>query len=189
MQTAVIGTAGRRDDQQKITADHFDFMCGYALQHLENTDCISGGAAWADHVAVVLFNAGYLNSLTLALPCNFVNDCFEGREFRSPGSTANYYHRLFTQKRGKDSLSEIATAIKNGAHTKVYNGFFARNSRVAQAQDLLIAFTFGTKTDTYYPGQPGYINAGQAGLKDGGTAHTWDKSHALTKMHVNLHNI
>ncbi len=50
-------------------------------------------------------------------------------------------------------------AIKQGAKTTFSNGFFARNTLVAQDSDYLIALTFGDKEK----------------LKEGGTADTMRK--------------
>ena len=63
---AIIGSAGRNEDGAKMNATVFDAMTAAALRtitdhwHLspQNVRLVSGGAAWADHVAVRLFLDG-----------------------------------------------------------------------------------------------------------------------------------
>lgn len=68
----------------------------------------------------------------------------------------------------------------------VIPGFKRRNTYVASASDYLLAFTFGTHSGLYTPGQAGYAHHVQAGLKDGGTADTWDKAQSRIKEHKSL---
>ena len=149
------------------------------LQHARDTipkgqHLVSGGAAWADHLAVILFLEGHAKELTLHLPAPFEKGMFIGPE-RSSASTANYYHAKFSDIRGQDSLEQIEEAIQRGAKftqeppTKGYSGMFARNRKVAQV-DGLIAYTFGE----------GDVPA------NGGTKDTWDISPAEEKLHVPL---
>ena len=66
---AIVGTAGRKDDAQKLYPEMFTAMVERtreAITLLENdplappgaklSHAVSGGAAWADHIAVRLFN-------------------------------------------------------------------------------------------------------------------------------------
>ena len=63
VRVSIIGTAGRKDDANRMTAALFDQMCAKALDLITsdlNLDIrkvvlVSGGAAWSDHVAVKLF--------------------------------------------------------------------------------------------------------------------------------------
>lgn len=192
---SIIGTAGRKDDARRITAPLYKSMVEDASRHLKQTDAerihlVSGGAAVADHVAVSLFLQGKGSSLTLHLPAEFKDGKFvetPGSKF-DPGRTANYYHRMFREKTGVDGLKEISTAIARGANIIVTPGFKERNTRVANDAEVLIAYTFGPgkATGRFTDGAAGHKDAASAGLKDGGTADTWGKSRAATKIHVPL---
>lgn len=173
MKLAIIGTAGRKDDADLLTLDKWKEMKRVIARFVEERNilsAISGGAAYADHLAVGLYNADYIENLELALPCAYDLDNIMfvdngDKDWRkNPGKTCNYYHRQFSEKVGINSLLQIKDAIISGAIVKIEDGFFARNSLVAEA-DILIAFTFGEG----------------AKLKDGGTADT-------TKKFLNKHN-
>ena len=164
---SIIGTAGR-DDTEKLSEKHFRAMCIVADnlidQFAENnypiTHLVSGGAAWADHVAVVLFLDKKVKNLRLYLPCEFENGAYKDtgeKDFKkNPGGTANHYHTKFKQKTGIHSLSQIQIAIREGAEARVPGGgFHGRNSLVAKS-DFLLACTYGE----------GNV------VKDGGTADT-----------------
>jgi hypothetical protein len=133
---------------------------------------VSGGAAWADHLAVELFLQGHASALTLHLPAPFTKK-FEG-PMSSSASAANFYHSVFSRTLGRHTLSDIERAIAIGAELTTeparagYGGMFARNLKVAKAEKLL-AYTFG----------PGDVPA------DGGTRDTWDKCLG-EKVHVSL---
>ena len=126
---------------------------------------ISGGAAWADHVAVSMFILGNSDGLILELPCEltdtgrFVDTGV--RDFKkNPGGTANYYHELFSKKVGFDSFDHLKRTKEYAeCTTSVGNGFFERNSKIAESADYCIALTFGNGAE----------------LKDGGTADTMKK--------------
>ncbi len=192
MKVGIIGTAGRKEDADKLAPnglEMFQMMCETAdsiimdmlkLRHAD-THLISGGAAWADAVAPRLFKEGCCGALTLALPCEFdlkkhrfVDDgSVDWR--KNPGGTSNYYHRLFREKTSINGLEEIAGAIEHNATVIVGKGLFDRNNIVAQA-DAMIAFTFGRGVE----------------LKDGGTKRTmntylnrFDKGRAKA-FHVDL---
>lgn len=178
---AIVGTAGRRDAATRLTYPLWLGMVREAERFLAGLprpwDVVSGGAAWADHVAVRLFLDGKVNSLALYLPTDF---CMFGHEFLpSPSDTActaNHYHRAFTEAvratggpSDFDSLDEVAEAIRRGTRIEVGAGFKSRNYGVGRTEALL-AFTFGE----------GKVPA------DGGTAHTWRTSAAPLKVHVPL---
>jgi hypothetical protein len=71
-----------------------------------------------------------------------------------------YYHRLFSQKCGIDSIEEIHQSIKIGAVLNVSQGLFARNDNISKSEKM-IAFGFGEKEPT-----------------SSGTKHTWKKCKA-----------
>jgi hypothetical protein len=163
---AIIGTAGREEDGGKLGKKHFEAMYLVADELIKEvssngypiTKLVSGGAAWADHVAVKLFLDKKIPKLKLCFPCEWEHGSFknlgENTKF-NPGKTANYYHNKFKNTTFINSLSEIQTAILEGAEYYAFKGFHARNAIVAKS-DFLLAMTFGNKHE----------------VKDGGTAHT-----------------
>lgn len=165
---AIVGTAGRRDDAAKLSKKHFEAMClvasGLVEQFAENnypiSHLVSGGAAWADHVAVKLFLEKKAPHLRLFLPCEWDNGSFKDTgsdDWKvNPGRTANRLHKSFQSRTQINSLTEIQIARSEGAElVSVAKGFYARNALVAKS-DFLLAMTFGNEHE----------------VKDGGTAHT-----------------
>lgn len=193
---SVIGTAGRRDDAQRINRELYDAAYADVVDSIKRFGAdhgVSGGAAFADHLIVRAFLDGVVSKLTLYLPANFSGGKFmpNPRIRFNPGQTCNTYHQKFSSSCSLDSLDEIAVAIKNGAEVMVFEGFHRRNSEVAANCDWMVAYTFGTgdKAD-FLPSDPGFANSAVAGLKDGGTAHTWGECwKAQKKRHVNLHKL
>jgi len=171
---AIVGTAGRGDDANRLSHKHFKAMCECArllLRQLQETEygidtLVSGGAAWADHVAVKLFLNKEVPKLKLFFPCQFLgtmagfdtnplND-YERQKGYSTGEIANKYHAQFSRKINCNSLDELQQAIQMGAQVVVpKGGFYGRNALIAQS-DVILAITFGKKE----------------WIKDGGTAHT-----------------
>jgi hypothetical protein len=171
---AIVGTAGRKDDANRLSKNHFEAMCECArllLKQFEESEygvdtLVSGGAAWADHVAVKLFLNKEAPKLKLFLPCQYdananmfdptpLNE-HEREEGYSTGETANRLHGRFSRKVGFSSLGELSLAIQQGAQVYVpRGGFYGRNAMVAQS-DIILAMTFGDKE----------------WLKEGGTANT-----------------
>lgn len=186
-----IGSAGRKDDSPKMDAELYHRMYGTLCYDLymigtrhssEEITIVSGGAAYADHLAVRAYLEGMVNHLELHLPAEF-NKRFIG-ESKSAGSVANYYHDEFESRTGIDSLAELERALSDKkVFQTVSNGFKERNLLVGNV-NYLIAFTFGT--DNWNGAS---ISASEAGLKDGGTAHTWDNSPAPHKVHHNLGDV
>jgi hypothetical protein len=189
LRLAIIGTAGRKEDAAHMSTALQERM-GQAARAVVRakgfTALVSGGAAWADHVAVQLALDGTVQpeKLRLHLPAQLGPKGFS--EDTRDGGVANYYHRLFREKTGIDGLAELHEVIARGAEWKVNpDGFKARNTDVARDADGVLAFTFG-------PGEPwkakvhGNVTAAAAMVKDGGTSDTWNKSGAVTKIHVTL---
>ncbi len=190
MRLAIIGTAGRKDDSKKLSAKSFQKMCSIAREVATNigaTHLVSGGAAWADHVAVRLTLDKVIPSerLTLYLPAHFTPAGFDTTT--RDGSTSAYYHRLFTIALDHNSIIDLHQARDHGANFVInQKGFFARNAQVAENCDAILAFTFGDGP-AWKPVQfSGKTTSFEAGLKDGGTAHTFDRCHAPIKIHVPL---
>lgn len=125
---AIIGTAGRRDDADRLTTNHWWTMFSQAhlLADKEHvTRIVSGGAAWADHVAVAL--RGYYD-VKLFLP-----------ESESDLDTARYYHRKFSRVVGHDTFAEVSGVLDIVHH----GGFKDRKTLVADSADVFLAMTFG----------------------------------------------
>jgi hypothetical protein len=152
---AIVGTAGRKDDAKRLTTNHFKAMCLVAEGLLEQindsnypiTHLVSGGAAWADHVAVRLFLDKKAPGLRLFMPAAWEDGSYHDNgnkdAYENPGGTANHYHKLFQQNAGVNSLSDIVIAQAHGAELiPVLKGFHARNALVAKS-DFILACTFG----------------------------------------------
>lgn len=179
---AIIGTAGRGDDGAKLHIDKWNDTKRVVLKLIEDygiTSLISGGAAFADHLAVQAFLSPkvHVNKLTLCLPCEF--NLSKGKFQENPkdqkdcGRISNWYHEKSMKITGRDSLAEIAQAIEGGAEVIVGKGFFDRNKTVARWADMLVAITFGT----------------EEWVKDGGTAHTTREFIKLKKSNDNAFHI
>ena len=161
---AIIGTAGRNEDGVTLTSAHYDFIYDTCKQLLvdHGFECvISGGSAWADHVAVKLYNEGLIANLVLYLPFTFSSGVYSSDHL-------NTLHRKFSSKCGINSLDEISKAINRGAVVHYGNGFHDRNTLIAKNASKLIAFTFGVN-------EP----------KPGGTFDTWNKT-SCPKLHISL---
>jgi hypothetical protein len=197
MKVAIIGTAGRRDDAQKLSGQTFQNMVEAAAdlinrlieeKGVEELTLISGGAAWADHVAVKLMlkpeGLKIKPKLRLHMPCHFRTKPYPGfldtkvRDFRkNPGGIANYYHEKFANQLYASryaTLREIAKAAEAGAELveKAF-GMMERNSQVAKEADTLLAITFGEN----------------GRVKDGGTADTVKKFFAKGKTEAYHHDL
>lgn len=176
MRLAIIGTAGR-DRDKPMNADLWDAMCDDLQQRLfGNEHLISGGAAWADHLAVHAYHSGWVNELTLFLPAPMGPSGFLGPA-RSAASAANYYHQRFSDVIGRHSYQELR-ALANCPSVTLnfenvspgYSAMFARNAKVAAMATGVIAYTFGQGT----------VPA------DGGTRNTWDQICCEDRTHVAL---
>lgn len=189
---AIIGSAGRKHDRVKVSRKIFTSAYDLLTKRLEDWQpdltLVSGGAAFIDHLAVQLYLNGECNHLILHLPAPFSNSKFQGKNWNSPGQVANHYHSLFSRKTNIPSLLELQRAIDQGAETYVYNGFKSRNLEVGRV-DCIQALTFGRFHSRCYPGTSGWTDSVAAGLKPGGTSHTWNNSSATLKEHTNLHQL
>lgn len=164
---SIIGTAGRKDDADRLSKQHFDAMCTIAIGVIDEcarinypiTTLVSGGAAWADHVAAKLYLDNKVPNLRLYLPCAFDGGSYydNGKKgIENPGGTCNYYHHKFRRLTNINSLTQLLIAKNRGAELiNVEKGFYARNAMVAKS-DFLLAMTFGNGAE----------------VKAGGTAHT-----------------
>ena len=175
---AVIGTAGR-DASIDMTRTLWRLMCEDLSKRINPSDhLVSGGAAWADHLAVHAYLNGQCKNLTLFLPAPIANQKYEG-PLRSAGSTANYFHKRFTDAIAENTLEQISVAIQNGARVSAepaapgFAAMFARNRKVAQLAQAVIAYTF---------------HDGEEPLP-GGTLDTWRQIRSSDRTHIDLRPI
>lgn len=165
---AVVGTAGRQG--QPLSSATLDRMVSAVEAQIAawglrlcDVRLVSGGSAWADHAAVLVFLRHPECELLLHMPC-----AFRGRFVdHGPGRLLNKYHQLQSSLTGVDSLAQIAEALERGARVTCSDGFHARNSLVAQSQ-FMVAMTFGHRV----PDTPG-------------TLDTWRKCRGV-RVHVSL---
>ena len=184
---AVIGTAGR---QRLIEPAHVVFMANTIRERLKfhadkKVVLVSGGAAGADHTAVILgMQRRFKVTVELHLPCPWdpakeqFLDTGHGFGSHNPGRTANWYHRKYSKhlwKNDEVSLLHLARLIdgivpSNPVKLTCSKGFLARNGLVALA-DEIHAFTFGEGDSP----------------ADGGTADTWRKARARIPQPAMFH--
>lgn len=176
---AVIGTAGR-DVTRPMTKALWLSMVDDLRQRVRASDVlVSGGAAWADHLAVHAFLSGWVAGLELFLPAPFepsqTGFGFNGGP-RTSGAAANHYHELFTRATAVDGRQEIAGAIERGAKVHAepvapgYRAMHTRNAKIARRATEAIAYTWG---EAGHPAQ-------------GGTLETWQLIRSSKKVHVSL---
>ena len=196
MRLAVIGSAGRKEDAPLVSLELYGKMYQRLTWYVERwkiTQTVSGGAAFADHLAVKAYLEGLVGGLVLYLPANFENGAFipNPRVRYNPGDTANRLHRKFTETTGVDGLAQIEQAIRKGAEVQVFEGFHTRNCEVATHCDYLLAYTFGTRTlIDIQSADPAFNNHRKAGVKDGGTAHTYTETwNVHAKAHESLFDL
>ena len=169
MKIAVIGTAGRKEDASKLNKEVYEAMYQDLLSRVSLEDTlVSGGAAYADHLAVRAYLDGHVKHLVLHMP-------FTTKHAKCAQVSMYYYDRMYVVT-GINVRADINAAIKKGAEvttqpdTQNYSPMANRNKLVANDGDLLIAYTFGE----------GDVP------KDGGTEITWNMSQGK-KIHVPIH--
>ncbi len=136
---AVIGTAGRKDDYNKLTADHYWKMVDAvrAVIKKENiTHLVSGGAAWSDWT---IYEIQDLPRKTY-LPEN-----------PKDLGTAQYYHDRF--------FAKVPNTSKPNGEITHHGGFLDRNLLVAKDADMFLAMTFGNKSEVKDGGTKHTVNA------------------------------
>lgn len=188
---AVIGTAGRGTDAAKLSRPLYDAMYRRTLDAMKEwgvRGLVSGGAAWADHLAVRAYLDEEAEQLRLFLPARLAQGRFAGPP-ADAARTANHYHDEFSRIVGIDTLAQIDEAVRRGAVVSFHAGFKTRNLEVAAAASQVLAFTFGAGREpaAVVEADEAFGSAFDAGLKDGGTAHTWAQAwRAEAKLHVDL---
>lgn len=173
---AIIGTAGR-SNKHLLSKSLWEKMTNDIQTRVTKDDVvISGGAAWSDHLAIYLYLNKLVKDAIIYFPAPFFNGKFVGK-FGTSGNTANYYHKLFSEVIGKDTLIDIHKFIEsnyNNCHfeslTSDNSGMFRRNKKVANSCSKMIAYTFGEGLEP----------------EDGGTKFTWDLCVSNEKIHISL---
>ena len=180
---AIIGTSGRDDDDlSKLDYYHLQWMANKVESYIKdvlhtepsNIILISGGSAWADHVAVQLYldKEKKFAGLELYLPSKFdlkYNHYVNTHE----GRLLNKLHKQCQEKTDIDVLLELGKVLhRPGVKVVIKRGFPSRNTLIAKNCDYLLAFSFG-ETNEFGP------------LK-GGTLDTWKKVLHCNKSHYDL---
>jgi hypothetical protein len=170
---AIIGAAGRLGDAKLLSEARFNWVVEKCAKHTTAADhLLSGGAAFADHAAVVLaLRRG--NRLTLELPAEWDSARCRFSEVTQEGLTSNHYHRQFSRACGwppDHSLQQLnEVMLRSSTEVRVSGNFFQRNNAIAVSCELLLAFTF----------QPQEPNSG-------GTGNTWKKCRHAQKRHFQI---
>jgi len=179
---AVVGTSGRNPkDAEKLELKHLQWMKDnvriyiQTVINVETKDIIlvSGGSAWADHVAIQLFREGGFGGLELYLPSEFNTKAHKYKNTHE-GRTLNKLHEHCQNKTGLPIFEELTSvnSRKKGVKITIQRGFKPRNTLVARGCDHIIAFTFGKDIP-----------------EGGGTADTWSKIPHENKLHISLDGI
>lgn len=137
---AIIGTAGRGPDYDKLNADIYKQMILAAEKVLKLekiTHLVSGGAAWADNIACE-FPTTKIKLYIPSIPKDI--------------ETSRYYHRKFRAKVPDAAIFGKAEIIQGG-------GFLDRNLLVAAEADVFLAMTFGDKSEVKDGGTKHTVNA------------------------------
>jgi hypothetical protein len=148
---------------------------------------VSGGAAWADQVAVELYNRHQHSSpglaLTLVMPCEwsagtcrFVDSKGSSSSWReNPGRLSNSYHERFSRVctgLPRHSQEAIKAAVEAGAKLDCqHRGFHRRNTAIAELAQYALAFSWAEADRPY----------------SGGTLDTFNKLRAeCHRSHVSM---
>jgi hypothetical protein len=176
---AIVGTSGRdKDDANKLEKKHMEWMKSmvecYISEILKiNKDqviLVSGGSAWADHVAVQLYRDGGFAGLELYIPSGF-NTKLHQYMNTYEGRLLNALHKQCQDKTGYPIFEELTSvnSKKKGVSIVIHRHFKPRNTLIAKNCDHIIAFTFN-KTEPM----------------GGGTLDTWNKVSHTNKIHFDL---
>ena len=184
MKAVIIGTAGR-SHRESLSIKVWSNMVAKAKEMIpKGAMGVSGGAAWADHVAVELYIQGHLSQLQLHLPAPLdnISCCFMGGSMGGPksaGAAANYYHGMFSNILGRNTIQDIVEASESIGcgytyqhHDMGLRAMFVRNAVVAKEVsegDMVLAYTWD-----------------RGELSDSGTKNTWDQIKITNKHHVSM---
>lgn len=177
----IVGTSGRNPlDKKKLVKEHMEYMAENVYCYIEhviktkpnNIILVSGGSAWADHIAVQLYLTGEFAGLELYLPSRF--DPKQKKYINThEGRTLNQLHAECKEKTGIDVFEDLTRAVtKKATKIVIQRGFLPRNTLIAKNSDHLITFTFS-------PNDP----------VEGGTFDTWKKTKHDNRTNFDLANM
>ena len=164
---AVIGTAGRGKDSEKLNISHWKRMRDAVEKVFQLEGCekiVSGGAAWADHIGATFATCNMI-PLEIWMP-----------EKEKDLQTAKYYHEKFSKVIKNDTWAFYQQEnIAGRFDVHYFGGFKDRNTLVAEKANTFIAMTFGNRGE----------------VKDGGTADTVRKMKArgIEGYHLDLNTL
>ncbi|AQN68184.1 hypothetical protein [Saudi moumouvirus] len=172
---AIIGFSGRDNKSFILTEEHYNWMIDNVLCYIKEVlnmkpneiTLVSGGSSWSDHIAVSLFLTNKFNQLNLYLPVDYDKNLSKYYE-NYQGSLLNSLHEKFSEQIKKDTLKDLKIAMtKYNCKIIIFNGFFKRNTAIANNCDHLIAFNLSD-------------------IPSGGTLDTWNKVKHENKININL---
>uniref|UniRef100_A0A6G6AC71 Uncharacterized protein n=1 Tax=Borely moumouvirus TaxID=2712067 RepID=A0A6G6AC71_9VIRU len=172
---AIIGFSGRNNDSFILTEEHYEWMIDNVMCYITEVlqiepneiTLVSGGSSWADHIAVTLFLTNKFNKLNLYLPINFDKNLAKYFD-NNQGSLLNSLHEKFGKQINRNTLMDLKNALsKNNCETTIFNGFFKRNTAIANNCDHIIAFNLSD-------------------IPSGGTLDTLKKIKHNNKLNINL---
>jgi len=218
---AIIGTAGRKEDASKMSAAVFERMVVHAETFLHNT-CglpnervvlVSGGSAWADHVAVKLFLRQAMDpdgqpyaGLHLHLPCPIVEmpAATSLRPTAAASAAAAAATPLPSKRYTFEDNGSWSWTANPGRMLNTLHAAFSRSICISTIDELHIARSFGAKffTDAHgFHARNKQVAASCQKLlaftwgtsrqepKDGGTKHTWTAASHAHRTHVPLDSL
>jgi hypothetical protein len=155
---AIVGTAGRGADGKRLNIDVYQRMLESVQAAVGKLTsgapwkAVSGGSAWADHVAVSLFLSGNASALELHVPAElhfdgYVDNGAVGSDAWkiNPGARLNELHATFSQATNRDSFVDICDAsLRPNFSVELTPGMHPRNLKVAERAQHCIALTFGS---------------------------------------------
>lgn len=176
---AITGSTGRYPgDKNKLRPEFMEKMITVIREYIKNelnttpdkVVLVSGGSAWAEHIAVQLYLTKEFAGLDLFLVSEF---SVKQKKYVNTheGRTLNQLLIECQDKTGIDVFSELAKSIdgKNKAKITIQRAFKPRNTLIAKNCDFLIAFTFGLQENV-----------------KGGAIDLWEKVSSDKRIHFDL---
>jgi len=206
---AIIGSAGRGADANKMSFEIFNSMvetASYLIQNKLAIDCensdlilVSGGSAWSDHVAVKLWQADQqlptserkFSGIHLYLPCELEKmrdqDKWRFRDTATNNNncaqTLNYLHEEFSGKMQIDSITELFNLNDAQSDSSKLRVKTIVNNKGFFARNADIA----KGSDRMIAFTWGNDSTSSSQPTSGGTLNTWTQ---FAKLHkVNAHRI